>query len=97
MSPTQQRGMHPFVKTRNIPKEPTHGQLDDRLSNLLAKDQRTDNWMLHVGHNGSSGVSEMGQGELMDLSVILGFLLSLSRLANYISCHYQDFTQPTHL
>ena len=46
--------MHPFVETLDIPKEPTHGQLDDQLSNLFAEDQRTDDWVLHVGHSKNS-------------------------------------------
>ena len=44
--------MNPLVKTRNLPKEPTRGQLDDRLPNVLAEDWRTDDWVLHVGHVG---------------------------------------------
>ena len=31
-----------------------------------------------------------------DLSIVLGFPLSLSRLTNHISHHYQSLTQPTH-
>ena len=54
MSPSRQRGMYPFVKMLDIPKEPTHGQLDDGLSNILAKDRRTNDWVLHVGHSRSS-------------------------------------------
>ena len=46
--------MNPLVETLNVPKEPTHGQLDDWLTNILAKDWRTDDWMLHVGHSRSS-------------------------------------------
>ena len=56
--------MDPFVETLDIPKKPTCGQLDDWLLNLLAKDWRTNNGMLHVGH-GRNSVSEMGQGKLM--------------------------------
>ena len=65
MSPSQRWGMNPFVKMSNVPKEPTHGQLDGGLSNLLAEDWMLDDWVLHVGHSKSSVVSEMGQGELM--------------------------------
>ena len=42
--------MNPFVKTLDISKEPTCGQLDDRLPNLFPEDQRTNDGMLHVGH-----------------------------------------------
>ena len=57
--------MNPFVKMLDIPKEPTCGQLDDQLSNLLSEDQRPDDRVLHVGHERYSEVSEMGQGKLM--------------------------------
>ena len=52
--------MNPFVKMLDIPKEPTCGQLDDQLSNLLSEDQRPDDRVLHVGHERYSEVSEMG-------------------------------------
>ena len=55
MSPPGQWGMNPLVETLDFPKEPTCGQLNDGLPNLLAKDQRTDDWMLHVGHSKNSG------------------------------------------
>ena len=31
-----------------------------------------------------------------DLSTVLGFPLSSSQSTNYLTCHYQDLTQPTH-
>ena len=34
----------------DVPKEPTCGQLDDGLPNLLSKDWRPDDGVLHVGH-----------------------------------------------
>ena len=46
--------MNPFVKTLNVPKEPTCGQLDDGLLNLFSKDQRPDDRVLNVGHGKSS-------------------------------------------
>ena len=44
----------------------------------------------------TSVLSEMGQGKLMGLSAVLGFLLSSSRSANHISRHYLSLTHPTH-
>ena len=38
MSPPRHWGMNPLVKTLDLPKEPTHGQLDDRLLNVLSED-----------------------------------------------------------
>ena len=45
-----QQGMDPLVKMLDLPKEPTHGQLDDRLLDLFSEDRRTDDGVLHVGH-----------------------------------------------
>ena len=42
--------MNPLVETLNVPKEPTHGQLDDWLPNSLSKDWRPNDGVLHVGH-----------------------------------------------
>ena len=47
---TRRWGMNPFVETLNLPKKPTHGQLDDRLLDIVTEDQRTDDRMLHVGY-----------------------------------------------
>ena len=80
--------MNPLVKMPNFPKKPTCGQLDDGLTNLLAEDRRPDDRVFHVGHEEYSALSEMGQGELMDLSAVLGFPLSSSQLANHISRRY---------
>ena len=49
----------------DLTQEPTHGQLDDRTTTMLSKDWRTDDGMLHVGHEEYSESIEMGQGELM--------------------------------
>ena len=57
--------MNPFVKALDVPKEPTRGQLDDRLLNLLSEDRRTDDGMLEVSHEEYSVSSEMGQSKLM--------------------------------
>ena len=57
--------MNPFVKALDVPKEPTHGQLDDRLLDLFSEDQRPDDGVLHVGHERYSVLTEMGQGKLM--------------------------------
>ena len=65
MSPPRQQGMNPLVKTLNIPKEPTRGQLDSQSLRIFSEDQRPDNGMLHVGHKEYSVSIEMGQGELM--------------------------------
>ena len=65
MPVTQRWGMNPFVKMLDGPKEPTCGQLDDGLPNLFPEDRRLDDRVLHVGHDKSSVLSEMGQGELM--------------------------------
>ena len=46
MSPPGQQGMNPFVKMLDLPKEPTRGQLDDWLLNVLSKDRRLDDGML---------------------------------------------------
>ena len=42
--------MHPFIEMLDIPKEPTRGQLDNRLSNLFTEDRRMNDWVLYVGH-----------------------------------------------
>ena len=57
--------MNPLVKMLDVPKEPTCGQLDDGLSNLLSGDQRPDDRVLHVGHERYSMSTEIGQSELM--------------------------------
>ena len=57
--------MDPLVKTLDVPKEPTCGQLDNRLLNLFPKDQRTNDWMLHDWPLRHSVLSEIGQSELM--------------------------------
>ena len=57
--------MDPLVKTLDLPKKPTHGQLDDRLSSLFSEDWRMNNGMLHVSHSKSSVLTEMGQSKLM--------------------------------
>ena len=57
--------MNPLVETLNVPKKPTHGQLDDRLLDLFSEDQRPDDGVLHVGHERYSVLTEMGQGKLM--------------------------------
>ena len=54
MSPPGRWGMNPLVEMLDVTKKPTCGQLDDRLPNLLAEDQRTNDGMLHVGHSRSS-------------------------------------------
>ena len=50
--PSRRWGMNPLVETRNFSKKPTRGQLDNRLTNLFAKDQRMDDGVLYVGHLG---------------------------------------------
>ena len=54
MSLAQHWSMNPFVETLDVPEEPTHGQLDNRLPNLFPKDWRTNDRVLHVGHSRSS-------------------------------------------
>ena len=39
-----------IVKTLDIPKEPTCGQLDDGMTAVLPEDWGMDDWVLHVGH-----------------------------------------------
>ena len=65
MSPPRQRGMNPLIKTLDLPKKPTRGQLDCRLLNVLSEDRRLDDEMLRQRHRWSSVLSEMGQGKLM--------------------------------
>ena len=57
--------MLPIVKTLDLPKKPTCGQLDDGTIAMLSKDRRSDDGMLHVGHWKYSVLDEMGQGKLM--------------------------------
>ena len=57
--------MLPIVEALDIPKGPTGGQLDDWTTTVLTEDQRTDDWVLHVGHWKNSVSSEKGQGKLM--------------------------------
>ena len=57
--------MNPLVKTPDISKKPTHGQLDNRLLDLFSEDRRTNDRMLDIGHEKYSGLSEIGQGKLM--------------------------------
>ena len=47
--------MNPLVEMLDVPKEPTCGQLDDRLSDVLSEDRRPDDGMLHVGHKRYGG------------------------------------------
>ena len=42
--------MNPLVKMLDVSKEPTCGQLNDGLLNLFSKDRRSDDRVLHVGH-----------------------------------------------
>ena len=65
MSPPRQQGVNPLVEMLNLPKEPTCGQLNGRLSHILSKDGRLDDGMLEQRHGRYSVLSEMGQGELM--------------------------------
>ena len=57
--------MLPIVETLNLPGKPTHGQLDDRTMAVLSEDWRSDDGVLHVGHEKYSVLTEIGQGELM--------------------------------
>ena len=57
--------MNPFVKTFDLPKEPTCGKLNDRLLHVLSKNHGLDDGMLRQRHRWNSVLSEMGQGELM--------------------------------
>ena len=65
MSPPRWRGMNPVIETCNIPKEPTCGQRDQWLRDLLSKGSWLDDWMLEKRHRWSSVLSEMGQGKLI--------------------------------
>ena len=65
MSPPRRRGMNLVIKTSNVAKEPTCGQRNRWLGNLFPEGHRFDDWMLKKRHRWSSGLSEMGQGELM--------------------------------
>ena len=65
MSPPRRQGMNPLVKTLDLPKEPTCGQLDRRLLNILSDDRRLDDGMLGKRHRWSSVLYEMGQDKLM--------------------------------
>ena len=47
--------MNPFVEMLDVSKEPTRGQLDDRLSDFLSEDWRSDDRMLEVSHEEYSG------------------------------------------
>ena len=42
--------MNPFVETLDFSKEPTCGQLDDGLLDVLSEDRRSNDRMLDVGH-----------------------------------------------
>ena len=44
--PTRRWGMNPVVKMLDLPKKPTHGQLNGRSSHVLSKDSRLDDRML---------------------------------------------------
>ena len=46
MSPPRRWGLNPFVETFDLPKEPTCGQLDHRLLNVLSKNRQLDDGML---------------------------------------------------
>ena len=46
MSPPRQRGMNPVVKTLDLPKEPTGGQLYSQLSHIFSEDGQLDDGML---------------------------------------------------
>ena len=93
---TQQRGMFPVVPPTDVAQEPTHGQLDDQTTTLLSKDQRSDDWVLHVGHWLVVCWCEKVKASWWDLSAVLRFPLSSSQPTNHIAHHYWSFTQPTH-
>ena len=42
--------MLPFVETLNLAQEPTCGQLDNGMMAVLSEDQKTNDGVLHVGH-----------------------------------------------
>ena len=65
MSPPRRQGMNPFVKTLDLPKEPTGGQLYSQLSHIFSEDGRLDDGMLGQRHRRYSVLTEMGQGKLM--------------------------------
>ena len=57
--------MLPIVEMLDIPKKPTCGQLDDGTTAMLSKDRRSDDGMLHVGHEEYSVLDEKGHNELI--------------------------------
>ena len=65
MSPPRCQGMNPVIVTCYVPKKPTCGQRNQWTGDLFPKSRRLDDWMLKKRHRWSSGLSEMGQGELM--------------------------------
>ena len=42
--------MLPVIELLDLTQEPTCGQLNDGLLNLFSKDRRSDDRVLHVGH-----------------------------------------------
>ena len=65
LSPPRCRGMHLIIKPSNVTKEPTCGQQNRRMRDLLPEGSQLDDWMLKKRHRWSSALSEKGQGELM--------------------------------
>ena len=50
MSLAQHWSMNPVVPMMDFPQEPTHGQLNDQMTTVPSEDQRSNDWVLHVGH-----------------------------------------------
>ena len=50
MSPPRRQGLYPLVKTPDVAKEPTRGQLDDWLLRIFSKDRRLNDGMLKQRH-----------------------------------------------